>query len=88
MKIQIINGPNLNLLGMREPDLYGTESFPAIFEKLQRAYPEIELDYYQSNVEGRSSTRFMKRDLTPPGLFSMQAGTPIHRSRSAMRSRR
>ena len=41
MKIQIINGPNLNLLGMREPDLYGTESFPAIFEKLQRAYPKL-----------------------------------------------
>ncbi|MEA4995887.1 MAG: type II 3-dehydroquinate dehydratase, partial [Petrimonas sp.] len=44
MKIQIINGPNLNLLGMREPSVYGDQSFTAWYEKLQKAFPEIRLD--------------------------------------------
>jgi 3-dehydroquinate dehydratase II len=52
MKIIIINGPNLNLLGKREPDIYGNESFETYFESLKSKYPTIELSYYQSNIEG------------------------------------
>src|SRR3954467_1740284 len=52
MKIAIINGPNLNLLGKRETDIYGIMSFEKYFEKLQSLFPAIEFFYYQSNVEG------------------------------------
>ncbi|MBQ8989803.1 MAG: type II 3-dehydroquinate dehydratase [Prevotella sp.] len=52
MKIQIINGPNLNLLGQREPGIYGSESFDSYLPQLQARYPSVEIDYYQSNVEG------------------------------------
>ncbi len=52
MKIQIINGPNLNLLGKREPEVYGSTSFEDYFETLMATFPELELHYYQSNVEG------------------------------------
>ena len=52
MKIQIINGPNLNLLGKREPEIYGSESFEDYFAQLQKRFPQVELNYFQSNVEG------------------------------------
>lgn len=52
MKIQIINGPNLNLLGKREPETYGSTSFEEYFRTLQFRFKELELSYYQSNVEG------------------------------------
>ena len=52
MKIQIINGPNLNLLGKREPEIYGSQSFEAFFEALKKKYTEVELSYFQSNNEG------------------------------------
>ncbi len=52
MKIAIINGPNLNLLGKREPDVYGHQSFEDYFKRLQEKYPSIEFIYFQSNVEG------------------------------------
>ena len=52
MKIQIINGPNLNLLGQREPGIYGSKSFEAYLPELQKRYPDVEISYYQSNVEG------------------------------------
>src|SRR5690242_14974089 len=52
MKIAIINGPNLNLLGKREPDVYGNMSFETYLETLRSGYPHIEFSYYQSNVEG------------------------------------
>ena len=52
MKIAIINGPNLNLLGKREPGIYGSESFEVFYAQLQHKYPHIEFSYYQSNVEG------------------------------------
>ena len=51
-KIIIINGPNLNLLGKREPEIYGSESFEAYFKSLKKEFPSLELDYYQSNIEG------------------------------------
>ena len=50
MRIQIINGPNINLLGKREPGIYGAESFESYLEKLRTAYPDLEIDYYQSNI--------------------------------------
>ena len=53
MKIIIINGPNLNLLGKREPEVYGNASFEEYFNTLQEKYPNIELDYFQSNIEGK-----------------------------------
>ncbi|MBD8388119.1 type II 3-dehydroquinate dehydratase [Dysgonomonas sp. BGC7] len=52
MKIQIVNGPNLNLLGKREPDIYGNTSFDDYFARLQQLYPNCELSYFQSNHEG------------------------------------
>lgn len=52
MKIAIINGPNLNLLGKREPGIYGSMSFEQYFEELKQQYPQANLHYYQSNVEG------------------------------------
>lgn len=52
MKIIIINGPNLNLLGRREPGIYGEQTFEEYFRQLQQRFPDIELDYYQSNIEG------------------------------------
>ena len=51
-KIIIINGPNLNILGKREPEIYGSESFEAYFKSLKEEFPSLELDYYQSNIEG------------------------------------
>ena len=52
MKIAIINGPNLNLLGKREPGIYGNESFEDYFEQLKQQYPDVTLSYFQSNAEG------------------------------------
>lgn len=52
MKISIINGPNLNLLGQRETDIYGSESFDTYLGKLQQKFPSVDLQYFQSNVEG------------------------------------
>ncbi len=52
MKIIIINGPNLNLLGKRETDIYGNLSFDEFFHQLKDKFPQVELSYYQSNVEG------------------------------------
>jgi 3-dehydroquinate dehydratase-2 len=52
MKIAIINGPNLNLLGKREPEIYGNMSFDAYFEELQAKFPAIKMVYFQSNIEG------------------------------------
>lgn len=52
MKIAIVNGPNLNLLGKREPDVYGNSSFETFYEQLQAEYPQIQFSYFQSNIEG------------------------------------
>jgi len=52
MRIVIINGPNLNLLGIREPGIYGHTSFQAYFQDIQSQFPNVELDYYQNNIEG------------------------------------
>ncbi len=52
MKILVLNGPNLNLLGKREPEIYGNQSFEDYFETLQTQFPKLDLEYYQSNHEG------------------------------------
>ena len=52
MTIQIINGPNLNLLGVREPDVYGSTSFDDFLPRLRACFPDIQRDYFQSNIEG------------------------------------
>lgn len=52
MRILVLNGPNLNLLGRREPEIYGNESFEDYFERLKKIFPSLLLHYYQSNVEG------------------------------------
>ncbi|MFN8393327.1 MAG: type II 3-dehydroquinate dehydratase [Bacteroidia bacterium] len=60
MKILIINGPNLNMLGRREVEFYGTESFEKILEQLKEKFPNVEIDYFQSNVEGEIVTRIQQ----------------------------
>ena len=52
MKILILNGPNLNLLGVREPGIYGSSSFEQYMPELQKRFPDVEMEYYQSNIEG------------------------------------
>ena len=52
MKIQIINGPNLNLLGTREPGIYGSSTFEAYLDSLRKQYPDVQIDYSQSKIEG------------------------------------
>ena len=79
MKIQIINGPNLNLLGMRKPDVYGDQSFAAWYETLQEAFPEIRLDYYQSNVEGEIINKIHETGFDYDGII-LNAGGYTHTS--------
>ena len=57
MKLLIMNGPNLNLLGQREKDIYGERSFDSYLQELKGMFPEVELDYFQSNVEGELINR-------------------------------
>ncbi len=79
MKIQIINGPNLNLLGMREPSVYGDQSFTAWYEKLQKVFPEIRLDHYQSNVEGEIINKIHETGFDYDGII-LNAGGYTHTS--------
>lgn len=79
MKIQIINGPNLNLLGLREPSIYGSESIDAFIEKLRAQYSIIEIDYYQSNVEGELINKLHEVGFTYDGII-LNAGGYTHTS--------
>ena len=79
MKIQIINGPNLNLLGVREPGIYGSESFEVFLPKLQERYPDIEIDYYQSNVEGELINKMQEVGYSCDGIV-LNAGAYTHTS--------
>ncbi|MCP4437684.1 MAG: type II 3-dehydroquinate dehydratase [Aureispira sp.] len=79
MKIIIINGPNLNLLGKREPDIYGNRSFEDYFIKLQSQYPSIELFYYQSNVEGYLLNKLHEVGFQYDGIV-LNAGAYTHTS--------
>lgn len=79
MKILIINGPNLNLLGVREPGIYGSSSFEAYFEELKSRYPEIELEYYQSNIEGELINKMQEVGFSYDGIV-LNAGAYTHTS--------
>lgn len=62
MRIEIVNGPNLNLLGRREPGIYGTEDMQSCLERLRGSFPGIEIGYYQSNHEGELIDRLQRTD--------------------------
>lgn len=79
MKIQIINGPNLNLLGKREPSIYGSQTFEDFFETLKLRFPSIELHYYQSNVEGELINKIQEVGFTFEGII-INAGAYTHTS--------
>ena len=74
MKIIIINGPNLNLLGKREPEIYGTETFENYFEKLKRDFTEIQLEYFQSNVEGEIINKLQEVGFSYDGIILNPGG--------------
>jgi len=79
MKIQIINGPNLNLLGVREKTIYGDKSFDAYFEDLKAEYNDIELDYFQSNVEGELINKLHEVGFSYDGII-LNGGAYTHTS--------
>jgi len=73
-KIAIINGPNLNLLGKREPDVYGSEGFDSFFAQLQKEFAEVELSYFQSNIEGELINAIQVAGNTADGIILNPAG--------------
>jgi len=79
MKILIINGPNLNLLGKREPEIYGTQTFEDYFSILKKKYSSIELEYYQSNSEGSLIDKIHSVGFSYDGIV-MNAGAYTHTS--------
>ena len=79
MKINIINGPNLNLLGKREPEKYGNRSFDDYLNSLRSQYPDIEFEYFQSNVEGELINEIQKRGFSSDGII-LNAGGYTHTS--------
>lgn len=79
MKILILNGPNLNLLGKREPGIYGSSSFEAYLPELQAAYPDVVIEYYQSNVEGEMINKMQEVGFTYDGIV-LNAGAYTHTS--------
>ncbi len=79
MKILIINGPNLNLLGTREPTVYGNQTFEEYFSILKAKYPSVQLDCFQSNVEGELINALHKADKNIDGVI-LNAGAYTHTS--------
>ena len=79
MKIQIINGPNLNLLGQREPGIYGSESMEQYLPKLREQFPEVQIDYFQSNVEGELINKMQEVGFSCDGIV-LNAGAYTHTS--------
>jgi len=79
MKIQIINGPNLNLLGVREKSIYGDSSFETYLEQLRQRYANIQIDYYQSNVEGELINKLHEIGFSYDGVV-LNAGAYTHTS--------
>ncbi len=79
MRIEIINGPNLNLLGVREPEIYGHSSFEGYLETLRQRYPEVEVSYFQSNVEGELINRMQEIGFEYDGII-LNAGAYTHTS--------
>ena len=79
MNIQIINGPNLNLLGVREKSIYGDSSFESYLETLKARYPELNITYYQSNVEGEIINKLHEIGFSYDGVV-LNAGAYTHTS--------
>lgn len=79
MKIIIVNGPNLNLLGKREPEIYGNQDFESYLKTLQTKYPTIELSYFQSNVEGEIINKLQEVGFDFDGII-LNAGAYTHTS--------
>ncbi|GAA0721979.1 type II 3-dehydroquinate dehydratase [Aquimarina litoralis] len=79
MRILILNGPNLNLLGKREPGIYGSQTFEEFFGTLQEKFKDIELAYYQSNIEGELITKIQEADGAFEGVI-LNAGAYTHTS--------
>lgn len=79
MKIAIINGPNLNLLGKREPKIYGNETFEQFFSNLQEKYPQTQLIYFQSNIEGEIINKIHEIGFDYDGII-LNAGAYTHTS--------
>ena len=74
-----MNGPNLNLLGVREPGIYGSSSFESYLPKLRERYPEVEIEYYQSNVEGEMINKLQEVGFSYDGIV-LNAGAYTHTS--------
>lgn len=79
MKLLIVNGPNLNLLGTREPEIYGSKTFEHFFQELQQQFPDHQLTYYQSNVEGELINSIQQAGFTVDGII-LNAGGYTHTS--------
>ena len=79
MKIIIINGPNLNLLGKREPEIYGQQTFEDYFSVLKNKYPNIALDYFQSNIEGELISKIQEVGFSYDGII-LNAAAYTHTS--------
>ena len=74
MQITIINGPNLNLLGTREPEVYGSQTFDQYFKELQRQFPEVSFRYYQSNIEGELIDELQRAGSLSDGIILNPGG--------------
>ena len=74
MKIAIINGPNLNLLGKRETDIYGNQPFEAYLEELKKEFPKVKFSYFQSNVEGELVNELQRVGFDHDGIILNPAG--------------
>ena len=79
MQIAIINGPNLNLLGIREPEIYGTVTFEVYLETLRHTFPQIAFSYFQSNVEGELVTELQRVGFSADGIV-LNAAAYTHTS--------
>ena len=78
-KIQIVNGPNLNLLGKREPGIYGSRSFESCLSALRERYPDVQIDYFQSNIEGELINKMQEVGFCYDGIV-LNAGAYTHTS--------
>jgi 3-dehydroquinate dehydratase-2 len=74
MRIAIINGPNLNLLGTREPDVYGSQTFEQYYEELRKKYPGVTFSYFQSNVEGELINELQRAGFSSDGILLNPGG--------------
>ena len=79
MKIQIINGPNINLLGKREPSIYGAQSFEDYLVELKKCYPDVDFEYFQSNIEGEMINKIHEVGFDYDGIV-LNAGAYTHTS--------